>query len=88
MLNEVNKILEHEHVKKSLKVPFMTPADLECLLEKIILVKIILKNLIQRKKLSILLEVTHGLHAVHLMHPKTNLVIIEKKTVWKSFVKT
>ena len=88
MPNEVNKILEHERVKKSLKVSFMIPAGLECFLEKIILVKIILKNLIKRKKLSILLQVTHGLHAVHLMHQKINLVIIEKKTVWKSFVKT
>ena len=88
MPNEVNKVLEHERVKKSLKVPFMIPAGLECFLEKIILVKIILKNLIKRKKLSILLQVTHGLHAVHLMHQKINLVIIEKKTVWKSFVKT
>ena len=81
MPNEINKILEHEHIKKSLKVLFMIPADLECFLETIILVKIILKNLIQRKKLSILLQVTHGLHVVHLMHQKTNLVITEGKTV-------
>ena len=45
------------------------------------------KNLIQKKKLGIYLQVTHGLHAVHLRHQKTNGTIIEEKTVWKSFVK-
>ena len=35
MPNEDNKILEYKHVKKSLKVLFMIPTDLECLLEKI-----------------------------------------------------
>ena len=50
MPNEDNKILKHNHGGKSLKAPFMIYADLECLLEKCIPVKIILKNLIQRKK--------------------------------------
>ena len=35
MPNEDNKILEYKHVKNSLKVLFMIPTDLECLLEKI-----------------------------------------------------
>ena len=50
MPNEDNKILKHNHGGKSLKAPFMIYADLECFLEKCIPVKIILKNLIQRKK--------------------------------------
>ena len=45
------------------------------------------QNLLQKKKLSILLQVTHGIHVVHLIHQKTNGVITEKKTVWKCFVK-
>ena len=45
---------EHEKIKylpgeKSLKVPFITYADLECLLKKCDLVKIISKILTQRK---------------------------------------
>ena len=46
---------EHEKIKylsgeKSLKVPFIVCADLECLLKKCNIVKIILKILTQRKK--------------------------------------
>ena len=37
--------------EKPLKAPFMVYADLECLLKKYYLVKIILEILIQRKKL-------------------------------------
>ena len=35
MPNEDNKILEYKHGEKSLKAPFMVPADLESLLENI-----------------------------------------------------
>ena len=54
-----NKPIKHEmvcndhgycYVEKTLKVLFMIYADLACLLEKCIHVKINLKNLIQRKK--------------------------------------
>ena len=56
---------EHEKIEylpgeKSLKAPFIVYADLECLLKKNHLVKIILKNVIQRKKLSVNLQDTHG----------------------------
>ena len=34
MLNEDNKILKYNYGEKSLKVPFIIYADLECLLEK------------------------------------------------------
>ena len=32
------------------------------------------------------LQVIHGLHAVHLMHQKTNGVITDKKTAWENFL--
>ena len=49
---------EHEKIKylpgeKSLKAPLIAFVDLECLLKKHNIVKMILKILIQRKKLSI-----------------------------------
>ena len=50
MPNEYNKILKYNHGKKSLKVPPIIYADLECLLEKMLLCQNNLKNLIQRKK--------------------------------------
>ena len=83
MPNEDNKILKYNHGEKSLKVLDFIYADLECLLKKFIHVKIILKNLTQRKK-----QVTHCLQIVHLMKQKTNLIVTEGKTVWKGFVKT
>ena len=35
MPNEDNKILKYNHGEKSMKAPFVTRADLECLLEKL-----------------------------------------------------
>ena len=40
----------------------------------------ILENPLRKKKLSISLQVTHRLHAVHLVNQKTNGVITEEKT--------
>ena len=67
---------EHEKIKylpgeKSLKAPFIICADLECLLKKRNIVKIILKILTQRKKLSTNLQDTHGVQYAHLMIQKT-----------------
>ena len=83
---------EHEKIKylpgeKSLKAPFIIYTDLECLLKKRNIVKIILKILIQRKKLSINLQDTHGVQYAHLMIQKTNAIFIGEKIVLKSFVK-
>ena len=63
-----NKILKYSHGEKPLNAPFMIYADLECLLEKCTHVKIILKNLIQRKKLS--MNLIQYLQIVHLMKQK------------------
>ena len=83
---------EHEKIKylpgeKSLKAPFIICADLECLLKKRNIVKIILKILTQRKKLSTNLQDTHGVQYAHLMIQKTNAIFIGEKIVLKSFVK-
>ena len=85
---ENNEILKYNHGEKSLKVPFVIYADLESLLEKILSCQKILKNLTQRKKLSIHLQVTHCLQIVFLMQQKINLILTEGKTVWKCFVRT
>ena len=50
-------------------------------------VKIILKNVIQRKKLTIRLLAVHCLQIAHLMQQKISLIVTEAKIVWKSFVK-
>ena len=86
MPDEDNRTLKYNHGEKSLKVPFIVYADLDVYYKKHVHIKIILKNLAQREKLSIYLQVTHGVQFLHLMHQKTNVVITESKT--KSFVKT
>ena len=83
---------EHEKIKylpgeKSLKAPFIICADLECLLKKRNIVKIILKILTQRKKLSTNLQDTHGVQYARLMIQKTDAIFIGEKIVLKSFVK-
>ena len=83
---------EHEEIKyisgeNSLKVPFIVYADLECLLKKCNIVKIILKILTQRKKLSTNLQDMHGVQYAHLMIQKTNAIFIGERIVLKSFVK-
>ena len=83
---------EHKKIKylpgeKSLKAPFIICADLECLLKKRNIVKIILKILTQRKKLSTNLQDTHGVQYAHLMIQKTNAIFIGERIVLKSFVK-
>ena len=56
MPDEDKKILKYIPGEKSLKVSFIIYADLECLLRKINICRIILKNLIQKKKLCIGLQ--------------------------------
>ena len=83
---------EHEKIEylpgeKPLKAPFITYVDLECLLKKRNIIKIILKILTLRKKLSINLQDTRGVEYAHLMIQKTNAIFIRERIVWKSFVK-
>ena len=62
-----------------MKVPFIIFADLECLLEKMKLVIIILKNHQQPKQINTYHLVIHYLHIFHLMQQKISLIIIEVK---------
>ena len=71
---------EHEEIKyisgeNSLKVLFIVYADLECLLKKCNIVKIILKILTQRKKLSTNLQDAHGFQYAHLTIQKQTLFL-------------
>ena len=50
-------------------------------------VKVILKILTQKKKLSTNLQDTHGVQYAHLMIQKTNAIFIGEKIVLKSYVK-
>ena len=81
MPEEDDKILNYNHGEKSLKVPFIIYIDLECLLEIIRFCLNHPDNLTQREKLSMNLQVMHGIKFVHLMHQKTNKVITEINTI-------
>ena len=87
MPDEDNKILKYNPGEKSLKFSLIIYADLECLLEKIDTCKNNLVESYTEKKLSMNLQVTHGLHVVHSINQKPNGIIIQEKTVWKDFVK-
>ena len=70
-----NEKIKYLPAKNSLIAPFIIYADLECLLKKTNIVKIILKILIHRKKLSINLQDTHGVQYAHLMIQKHMLFL-------------
>ena len=89
-----NEIIKHNPEEKSLKAPFSFFLNLECLLKKELvkkkkknLVKITLKNLIQKKKLDMNLLAGHFLQDVNLIKKKINLIITEEKIVLKNYVK-
>ena len=63
----LTKAIKFNHGEKFLKVLDTIHFDIETLLKKCILVKIILKNLLQKKKLSMSLLAAHCLDCVHLM---------------------
>ena len=88
MPNEDNKILKYNYGEKSLKVPAIIYADLECLLEKMHSCQNNLEKSYTEKKLSIRLLVIQYLQVVRLTQQKTNLVVTKVKIVWKVFVKT
>ena len=85
MSDEFNKICNHG--EKSLKAPAIVYADLECLLEKRICAKMILKDLIQKRKLNIRPLIIQYLQVICLTQQKTNLIITKMKIVWKCFAK-
>ena len=78
MPDEDNKILKYYYGDKSLKVPAIIYADLECFLEKMHSCQNNLeKSYTEKKKISIHLLVTHCLKIVHLVQQKTNLIVKE-----------
>ena len=87
MPNKDNKILKCNYGEKSLKVLVLFMVTYSVCLKTCTHVKMILKNLIQRKKLSIYLLVIHCLQIVNLVQQKTYLIVTEGKTLWKGFVK-
>ena len=87
MPDEDNKILKYIHGEKSLKGPAIIYADVECLLKKMQSCQNNTGKLIQRKKLSRRLLVTHCLQIVHLMQQKTNLIVTKANIVWKGLVR-
>ena len=89
MPKQAEKILKYIHREESLKAPFPIYLDLECLLKKRNnLVKIIPKNLTQRKRLYMSLLVGQCLQVVHFMKRKINLIIAEEKLVLKNYLKS
>ena len=87
MPKEEEKILKYIHREKSLTAPFIFIFDIECLLKNCNLVKTILKNLIQRKKTSMKLQVGLCLQSVRLIMKKAELIITEEQIVLKRGVK-
>ena len=87
MPNEDNKILKYNHGKKSLKVPAIIYADLECLLEKIHLCQNDLEKSYTEKKISIRLLVIHCLQIVYLMQQKNKLDCYKDEDCMEKFRK-
>ena len=83
MPNGENKILKYNYGKKSLKVPAIIYADLECLLEKMHSCQNNPEKSYTEKKLSIHLLATHCLQIVHFIQLKISLVVIEGKMYGK-----
>ena len=98
MPNENNKILKYNHGEKPMKSLFIIYADWECLPEdlspyhdnpdlKRLLEKICPEKSYTEKNMCIYFLVIHCLHNFHLFQQKISLIVIEVKTVWKSFVR-
>ena len=73
--------------EKSLKVPFIIYADLECVLKKVRSCQNDLENSYTEKKLITNLQDMHGVQYAHLMIQKTDAIFIGERIVSKSFVK-
>ena len=86
MPNEDNKILKYNHEEKSMKAPFILNLTWSVYLKEYTHVKIILKNITQKKNICIFHLVAYCLHIAHLTQQKTNLIVIEAKIVWKRVV--
>ena len=68
MPDEDKKILKYNQGEKSLEILFIVYADLECLIGKTYTCQNDPKKSSTEKKLCIRVQVTHGLHVVHLIN--------------------
>ena len=66
---------------------YSTKEKVNVYLKKCTCVKIILKNLTQKKNLNVRLLVIRCVQIVHLMQPKISWIVKEAKIVWKSLEK-
>ena len=76
-----SNIIKYNHGEKSMKLPFVIYANLECLLEKM---NPCINNPNESSTTKINKHVTSGIQyllIVHSMNQKTNLIIIEKMIV-------
>ena len=83
-----NNTIKYNHGEKSVKLPFVVYADLECLLEKM---SICYNNPEESSTTKINKHtptVIQYLPIVHSINQKANLIIIEVKIAWQSFLKT
>ena len=76
-----NNTIKYNHGEKSMKLPFVIYADLECLLEKMSTCINNPMNHLLLKYISMYHRVIQCLLMVHSMNHKTNLIIIEKMIV-------
>ena len=87
MPDEDKKILKYNPGEKSLKVPFVIYADLECLLEKMDSCQNDPKKSSTEKKAEHMSSGYSWVTRCSFDNQKTNGVITEQKTVWNCFVK-
>ena len=87
MPDEDNKILKYIPGEKSLKVPFIIYADLECLLRKINICRNNPEKSYTEKKAVHRSSGYSLVTSAHLINRKMNKNIIREKTVWKYFVR-
>ena len=84
MPDEDNKILKYNHGEKSMRVPFIIYADVECLLEKMHSCQNNLEKFYMEKKT----KYTPSSYSLFTNDAATkNLILTEGKYLWKSFVK-
>ena len=76
-----NNIIKYNQGEKSIKLPFVVYADLECLLEKMSTCQNIPMNRLLLKLINTLPLVIHYSLIVHLIKQKINSIIIEVKIV-------
>ena len=75
-----NNIIKYNHGEKSMKLPFVIYADLECLLEKMSTCQNN-PNKSSTTKINIHHQVTHYLLIAHSTNQKITLIIIEEMIV-------